>query len=360
MDWPLLDRLMVGMPDNQWLRAVVVLVSFTVVALIVDWVATHLIARWARRTVTDLDDRLVAILHRPIFLSTLLLGIWLVLLRIEVSPAILLILQRMVKTVTVLVWSLFSWRASRIVLDVYSLLEERMQWVQPRTVPLFDNTMRMVLAGGITYSLFVIWGINLGAWMAGAGIIGIAVGFAAKDTLANLFAGISILVDAPYQLGDFVVLDGGDRGRVTKIGLRSTRILTRDDIEITVPNSVIANSKIANESGGPWEKARIRISVGVAYDSDIDRVKEILLDVARHLPEVSRDPDPRIRFRNFGDSALELQLLCWIEEPVLRGRVIDALNTAVYKRFQAEGIKIPFPIRELLVQSSGETPNLGS
>jgi small-conductance mechanosensitive channel len=186
--------------------------------------------------------------------------------------------------------------------------------------------------------------------MAGAGIIGIAVGFAAKDSLANLFAGIFILVEAPYELGDFVVLDGGDRGRVTKIGLRSTRILTRDDIEITVPNAVIANNKITNESGGPWEKERVRISVGVAYGSDIDRVKEVLLDVARHLPEVSSEPDPRVRFRNFGDSALELQLMCWIDEPVLRGRTTDALNTAVYKRFQAEGIQIPFPVREVYLQ----------
>ena len=77
------------------------------------------------------------------------------------------------------------------------------------------------------------------------------MGFAAKDTLANLFAGVFILADAPYKIGDFIVLDGGERGRVTKIGIRTTRILTRDDVEITIPNATIANSKIINESGGP-------------------------------------------------------------------------------------------------------------
>lgn len=354
MDWSSIDGLMDRLPDNQWLQAGILLAASVVLALVVDWVVTHVVGRWARKTTTDLDDRLVSALHRPIILGTILVGLWLALLRIDFSPGLLEMLQRSVKTVALMVWSLFAWRTSRIVLDAFSLLEERMHWVEPRTVPLFDNTMRIILVGGIVYFMFLIWGINVGAWMAGAGIIGIAVGFAAKDTLANLFAGIFILVDAPYQLGDFIVLDGGDRGRVTKIGLRSTRILTRDDIEIIVPNAVIANSKITNESGGPWEKERIRISVSIAYGSDLDHVKEILLDVARHVPEVSGEPDPRVRFRKFGDSGLELQLMCWVDEPVLRGRVIDALNTAVYKRFQAEGIKIPFPTRELYLRREAD------
>jgi MscS family membrane protein len=350
MDWSWIDQLTDRLPDNQWLRAVAVLAAFTLVAKIVDWVVTHIVARWARKTATDLDDRLVAMLHRPIFYTTLLLGVWLVLLRVDLNEDLLEFLQRCTKTFGMMVWSLFAWRASRIVLDIYSILEERMQWVEPRTVPLFDNTMRILMAGGMTYFIFVIWGVNLGAWLAGAGIIGITVGFAAKDTLANLFAGIFILVDAPYQLGDFVVLDQGERGQVTKIGLRSTRILTRDDIEITIPNAVIGNASIMNQSGGPWEKQRIRIDVGVAYGSDIDHVKAVLLDVASHVPEVSHEPDPRVRFRRFGDSALEIQLMCWVDEPVLSGFVTDALNTAVYKRFQAEGIEIPFPMRQVLLR----------
>jgi small-conductance mechanosensitive channel len=350
MDWSWIDQLTDRMPENQWLRGLAVLVAFTLIAKIVDWVVTHIIGRWARKTKTDLDDRLVDMLHRPIFYSVLLLGVWLVLLRVDLHSELLVFLQRCTKTIAMLIWSLFAWRASRIVLDVYSMIEERMQWVEPRTVPLFDNTMRILLAAGMAYSIFVIWGVNLGAWLAGAGIVGIAVGFAAKDTLANLFAGIFILVDAPYELGDFVVLDQGDRGRVTKIGLRSTRILTRDDIEITIPNAVIGNASITNQSGGPWEKQRIRIDVGVAYGSDIDQVKAVLMDVAVHLPEVSKEPDPRVRFRRFGDSALEIQLMCWVDEPVLSGRVTDALNTAIYKRFQAEGIEIPFPMRQVLLQ----------
>ena len=86
-----------------------------------------------------------------------------------------------------------------------------------------------------------------------------------------------ILADAPYKIGDFVVLDSGERGEVTHIGIRSTRLLTRDDIQVTIPNSVMGNTKIINESGGPTEKFRIRVIVGVAYGSDIDQVREVLM-----------------------------------------------------------------------------------
>lgn len=142
-------------------------------------------------------------------------------------------------------------------------------------------------------------------WPPPAGILGLAISFAAKDTLANLFAGVFILADSPYKLGDFIILDSGERGAVTQIGIRSTRMLTRDDVEITVPNSIMGNVKILNETGGPGEKYRIRIKVGVAYGSDIDKVQSVLLDVAQRNREVLKTPAPRVRFRAFGDSSLD-------------------------------------------------------
>jgi small-conductance mechanosensitive channel len=202
------------------------------------------------------------------------------------------------------------------------------------------------------YFVLLAWNINVTAWMASAGILGLAISFAAKDTLANLFAGVFILADAPYKLGDFIVLESGERGEVTHIGIRSTRMLTRDDVEITVPNSIMGNVKITNEAGGPHEAYRIRIKVGVAYGSDIDKVHAVLLEVAASQPEVRQTPAPRVRFRGFGDSSLDHELLCWVERPVLRGRVAHLLNTEVYKRFLREGIEIPFPQRDVYIKSA--------
>mgnify|MGYP002332389765 FL=1 len=204
------------------------------------------------------------------------------------------------------------------------------------------------------YAVFLVWNIDLTAWIASAGILGLAISFAAKDTLANIVSGVFIMADAPYKLGDFIVLDSGERGVVRSIGIRSTRLLTRDDVEITVPNSIMGNTKVINEAGGRHEKFRIRVKVGVAYGSDIDKVHAVLLDVANGLTGICRNPAPRVRFRAFGDSSLDHELLCWVNKPVLRGKTLHQLNTAVYKRFTAENIQIPFPQRDLhIIRKSG-------
>jgi small-conductance mechanosensitive channel len=173
--------------------------------------------------------------------------------------------------------------------------------------------------------------------------------------LSNLFAGVSIVMDAPYKTGDFVILDAGERGVVTHIGLRSTRILTRDDVEITIPNGIIGNSKIINEAGGPSQKHRIRIALGVAYGSDIDHVIATLEKVTAANSDVCKDPEPRVRFREFGESSLDFELLCWIDQPVDRGRIRHELGCSVYKAFAANNIVIPFPQRDLHVRTMPDT-----
>ena len=160
------------------------------------------------------------------------------------------------------------------------------------------------------------------------------------------------MADAPYKENDYIVLDSGERGYVSKIGLRSTRIMTRDDIEITIPNSVIANSKIVNQSGGPYEKYRIRLDVGVAYGTDIDKVREILMNIATSDDDISKDNAPRVRFRQFGESSLMFQLLFWIDKPEMRGRVTDQINSKIYKQFNQENIEIPFPQRTLHIKKN--------
>lgn len=329
--------------DNPFVRAGVLVVASLLLALITDQVISRVLKVWARKSSTDLDDRLIEVLHRPVFLSVLIAGLYLALLQLDLEQQTQDNFKHLLMTIVVVIWLVFAFRAASIMLELLSRLEKRFTAIQPNTVSLFDQVFKIVLVGAAVYFLFLIWGVDVGAWLAGAGIVGIAVGFAAKDTLANVFSGLFILADAPYQLDDFVVLDSGERGEVTHIGLRSTRLLTRDDIEITIPNAVMANAKILNESGGRWQKERIRVKVGIAYGSDIDRVEEVLLRVAGDHPEIDDEPEPRVRFRSFGNSSLDFELMGWIHQPILRGRVLHELNSAVYKSFATEGIEIPYP-----------------
>ncbi|NDY94946.1 mechanosensitive ion channel family protein [Wenzhouxiangella limi] len=245
-------------------------------------------------------------------------------------------------------------RAGHVGLEILGRVRDRFNIIEERTLPLFDLMLTLVVIGTAAYALLIVWEIDPTAWLASAGVIGIAIGFAARDTLANLFAGFFIIADAPYKVGDYIVLDGGERGEVTRVGIRSTRLMTRDDVEITVPNSEMANSKIYNESGGRWVKFRIRLKVGVAYGSDAEAVVELLESVAKDHPSVCADPSARVRMRGFGDSSLDFELLCWVNHPSQRGLVSHELYIKVYKELGQAGIEIPFPQRDVWMRGKAE------
>jgi small-conductance mechanosensitive channel len=327
--------------------ALVILLGAVLSARLVDIILCRGLKRLTQRTQSQLDDRVIDLLHRPIFFSVLLLGVYFALLPLDLHPALNGIIVGLSKTIAIVIWTATGLRLGKVVLESLSSLSERVRWLDTRSLPLFDNVAKLVLVGGAVYFLLNAWNLDLGPWLASAGVLALAIGFAAKDTLANLFGGLFVIMDAPYKIGDYINLEGGERGRVIKIGLRSTRLLTRDDVEITIPNAQIAMSKIVNESGGPWEKLRITAVVGVAYGSDVDHVAEVLLRTANSVAHVVDDPEPRVRFTEFGDSALIFRVQCWIEEPALRGICLHELNTAIYKSLQAEKITIPFPQRDV-------------
>ncbi len=336
--------------ENSLARGLTIMAGSIVAAIVANWIFSRVLLRLARQTKTDVDDKVVQILHRPIYWSFLLLGFSYACEQVGIPESVSSLLHRAARSVAVIFWALAIVGIVKVFLKAASTGTHSHRLVQARTQPLFENLAFVLVFGVAIYLLLVSWQVDITAWVASAGVAGLALGFAAKDTLANLFAGIFIIVDAPYKLGDFIIIDSGERGRVTDIGLRSTRILTRDDIEIIVPNAVIGNSKIVNETAGPYHKERIRLKVGVAYDSDVDKVREVLMKLAVEEDHVCSSPEPRVRFRAFGQSSLDFELLSWIDEPVVRGQVLDALHCRVIKEFRAAGIEIPYPKRDLYIK----------
>jgi small-conductance mechanosensitive channel len=335
---------------NVYLQAAIIAAIFIIVGKIADWIISRIIGRIASRSSSNFDDELVGLIHRPVFLSFVLLGFGLATRRLGLPEAPTFVTLGILKTIAIFVW--YSTLSSLLFLFVKTFSRTHdSKIVQTGMLSLLQNVMKIILVALTGYFLFLAWSINVTAWLASAGIVGLALSFAAKDTLSNLFAGVSIIMDAPYKTGDFIILETGERGIVTNIGLRSTRILTRDDVEITVPNGIIGNGKIINEAGGPSEQHRIRVAVGVAYGSDIDQVIDVLQSVAKDNADIVADPEPRVRFRTFGDSSLNFELLGWIARPVDRGRVIHELNCAVYKALGENNIVIPFPQRDLHVRT---------
>jgi len=335
---------------NGWLQGIaVILVTFTVASLL-TWIVFRIVQRITSRTKIAIDDQLAVLIRPPVHYTLLISGISYGLSLMPLGAQLVTLTTRVVQTVGVVIWAFFFFRLASLILSRIVQLSDRFSFIQRRTMTLFDNGAKIVIFGIGIYAVFMIWQIDMTAWFASAGIVGIAVGFAAKDTLSNLFSGVFIVADAPYKVGDYIVMDRGDRGKVTNIGLRSTRILTRDDVEITIPNSIIGNSTIINQSGGPSEKLRLRVKVGVAYGSDIDQVREVLLEVAGRESLVCSTPEPRVRFRAFGGSSLDFELLCWVSRPELRGRTLDSLNSHVYKEFSRLNIEIPYNKQDLYIK----------
>ena len=338
--------------DHLWIKGLFVLLLFVIVAKIFEWIVIPLIRRLTMRTSTDVDDMIVRHLRSPLFWTIALIGLLVASSVSGVDENFRNTLVSLVISLLIFLWMLFAVRTSKLLLNVASRRAKTNSLVRPQTLPLFTNLAAIAIIVFAVYFIFQSWHVDMTAWLASAGIAGIAIGFAAKDTLANLFSGVFIMADSPYKIGDYVVLDdgGGLRGKVTHIGIRSTRLLTRDDVEVTIPNSIMGNTKVVNESGGPHVKYRIGVAVGVAYGSDIDQVRNVLMSVAQESEMVCEAPEPRVRFRTFGASSLDFELLCWVDDPELRGRVLDALNSAVYKKFLEESIEIPFSKQDLYIK----------
>lgn len=341
------------------LGALGVIVVFFFVAVVSRFFILNGVERLLARTSLEIDNQIVNRLRKPIFTTILFFGLALSVEVAQISVGGDVLINIFISIIAAS-WMRASFALSTLFLEALAGNSLKFAIVESQTVPLLDLTVKLVVILLGSYSLLIIWGINPMGWLASAGIVGIAVGFAAKDTLANLFAGFFILVDRPYNIGDYVNLDSGERGRVTNIGLRSTRLLSRDDIEIILPNAIIANAKIVNESGGPVKNIRIKVPLGVAYGSDIDQVSVILHRVAGEHPELVPEPEPRVRMRGYGASSLDFELLGWIENPENRGRIIHELYMSIYKAFMLAGIEIPYTKTDVYIKEIPQAFSGGS
>ncbi|UVE49415.1 mechanosensitive ion channel family protein [Haloferax larsenii] len=334
----------------------VVLVSI-VGAFVMEAVVLRLLFQYTRRTETGLDNIVVQELRWPIVVTVSLTGVYLFAQTPAVADALVVSSEdlntffgRPSVSVGILVW---AWALNRLVNRLVEAVKDKGSRFD--FAPVFSNIWTLLVSIGTIGALLFLWGIEITPLFAGAGIAGIAVGFAAKDTVANFFGGIALYFDDTYKIGDYVVLDSGEAGTVVKVGIRSTTLLTRDELLVTVPNSVLNAAKIINESA-PNRRRRVKVPIGVAYGTDIDEFEELLVDIALDEPLVLDSPRPRARFRQFGPDALEYELLCWVNSPLKRAKATHNINRTMYKRLNDADIGIPFPQRDVHVYSSSGAP----
>ncbi len=217
-----------------------------------------------------------------------------------------------------------------------------------------ETLVRLMVDNLYRYALMIVGlvmaasqlGINVAAALAGIGIAGIALGFAAQDSVANVISGILIFWDKPFIVGDWIKVEG-EYGRVSDITLRTTRIRTNRNTWVVIPNKTIIDAVLENFS--KKGELRLDIPVGIAYKEDIRAARAVLLDAVRSLPDVMTQPEPDVVVESLGDSSVNLLVRVWIERADALPRGTAAVVEAAKLSLDAAGIQIPFPHLQLFV-----------
>jgi len=194
-------------------------------------------------------------------------------------------------------------------------------------------------------------GIDLSTLTVLSGTIGLGIGFGLQNIADNFFSGLIILLERPVKVGDRIQV-GDINGDVVRIAIRSTTVLTNDNINIIIPNSEFVSKQVINWSHND-RNLRVSVPVGVSYGSDLEKVKRVLLSVADNHPDILSKPAPMVLFSGFGNSSLDFELLVWTQTRIQTPRILRSeLNFRIFAAFRKNGIEIPFPQTDLHIRSS--------
>lgn len=333
----------------EWLVFSLVVVVTYLVARLVHWGSRWYLTRTGRDTESSFGRTSAEECYTPLSISIFLVGLALSLQEFGLITARSL-LSNVVATVLAVIWTYAGIRIGRRWVAVATERESHTE-----VAPMAQNfwTVGVVVVGALAVS--TIWDLQVTPFLASAGILGVMIGFAAQDGIRNLISGISLSFDDTYQPGDVVVLEDEIRGTVTDIGIRSTTVITPNNMMVTVPNAVLSESSVINQSA-PQRHIRVDVPVAVAYDTDYEAVNRIVLEVCADAPMIQETPRPRVLFTEFGDSALVFEVQAYVAHPLTENRAIDQLNRRLSDRFAAAGVTIPFPQRELsFLEPTGDT-----
>ena len=344
---------------KETIISIILLAAVVLFASFIKLIWQLVFIRIAKKTRTKLDLTILQAIQKPVYFTITIIGFFFVFKRItEKIPGIENLVIVKVGNGTffialVLIISYLAYAFIKAFCDWYlkEIAAKTKSKFDDHFIPLFSRIMKIVIVFIVLTIVLSHFKINITGFLATAGVASLAIALAAQDSLANMFASFTLLVDRPYGVGDRIELSSGEIGDVYEIGLRSTKILSFANTLIVIPNAEIAKSKIINYSY-PDPKLAIRQKVSVAYGTDLDRVKKILVEVSLSHPEVKKEPGPIVYFTEFGNSSLNLLSICWIDSFKDKFRINDELNMQIKKRFEEEKIEIPFPQQDIHIKEA--------
>lgn len=346
-------------PD-QWfelgISLLILLAAWLVGRPLADFLLRRVISGIANRTSTGLDDALIEALRPPAIALLIVLAFQYAVERISFLPfdwqrtlaRMLYLLYALLAFVAMgrLINSLSTWYRVEIAPKTETKLDEQL-------MPFMRRVAHILLALIMLIIVLSRFEVDVTGLVTTLGVGSLALALAAQETLSDTLAGFVIMVDRPFRIGDRIELqDLATWGDVVDIGLRSSRIRTRDNRMVIVPNSVIGKSLIVNHSY-PDTQYRIQIHVGVAYGTDLEFARQTLIDAVRGVEGVVEDRPVEALFLEFGDSALIFRVRWWIESYVDTRIMFDRVNSSIYAALNSAGISIPYPQQDVHLIQAG-------
>ncbi|MBW2972044.1 mechanosensitive ion channel family protein [Candidatus Woesearchaeota archaeon] len=336
---------------NKYLFAAIIFLVFFAISKLFTYLVEKVVLVLTAKTKTKLDDELAARTRGPVSWLLIFIGFKIALEYLHIENGVAhffdltttsLIYLGVGIVLTSVVSVLITHWGHRIAKKTKSSVDDAL-------MPLFRKSMKVVILVLVAIMILDIWGVNVTGLLAGVGIAGIAIGFAVKDSLANIFGGVSLILDKSVNVGDKLQLSDGTLGVVEEVGIRATAIKTYDNELVIVPNGTMSTMTLKNFNR-PDRKQRVTVLFGVEYGEDPDKVKKLVLAEITKMKEVLRDPEPSVRFSEMADFALNMKVFFWVDDI---SKAFDAKEEAtirIYKLLKKHRIGIPFPTQTVHVK----------
>lgn len=339
--------------DRPWIRFGISVVVYMLIGLILYWILIPLVRRLTRRTKTDVDDQIIEIIRKPLLVIIFSYAVVSSLSRLDLPDRFIyyVMMAFYVVLIFMVAWSLS--RVSKVVLNVLGGIYAKRtakEDLHKTVTPVFQKTLSFVIYFIALMMVFDQLGIYVTPFLASVGVMGLVIALAAQETLSNLFAGIMILADRPYKVGDILQFDESYY-EVQRIGFRSTtmRNIFRNYV-VNYPNRVLEKNKIINEFQ-PDRRYFLFRFMTLDYETDVIRALAIIRETAYDHPSVikndKRHSDPSARIKKFTDNGVSVYLWCYIYDWWDQWLANDEILQEVLRRFKKEGIKLAYPTRIL-------------
>jgi len=342
----------IGLSGEDWLNLFFSFVIFLILLLLLSRVIILILKDIVRRSPTKYDDLLLNKVHSQITWLLGVIGLQYGTLRlIFLEPQIKQWLNQIYSSLYVIIFSIMVWKLMDVGIEWYkNEVETKHDEHQKDTILLLGHRIgRFFLIAVSVVMILSINNINVSVLIASLGILGLAFSLAAQDSLSNLISGVLISLDQPFRVGDRIEIQGlGTWGDVVDIGLRSTRIRTRDNTLVIVPNSKIGSDQVINYTF-PDPQYRIQMEINIPYGEDIEKTRHIIISSVRKVEGVLPEKPVEALYVAMGGTGMVFRIRWWIDSYIDTRRMFDRVNSALQVAFDAAGIHMPNPAYDINV-----------